>query len=48
MNLNSSRRGFFGMLASLAGSLALPRKLFGAKAAEPATKLTGFGQSGNV
>jgi len=48
MNLNSSRRGFFAMLASLAGSLALPRKLFGAKAAEPAAKLTGFGQSGNV
>jgi uncharacterized pyridoxal phosphate-dependent enzyme len=47
MKLTSSRRGFFGILASLAGSLALPRKLFGAKAAEPSGKLTGFGQTGN-
>ena len=47
MRLNSSRRGFFGMIASLAGSLALPRKLFGARTAEAAAKLTGFGQSGN-
>jgi uncharacterized pyridoxal phosphate-dependent enzyme len=47
MKLTSSRRGFFGILASLAGSLALPRKLFGAKAAEPSAKLTGFGQTGN-
>src|ERR1700746_525812 len=47
MKVTSSRRGFFGILASLAGSLALPRKLFGAKAAEPSGKLTGFGQTGN-
>ena len=47
MKLTSSRRGFFGILATLAGSLALPRRLFGAKAPEPAGKLTGFGQTGN-
>jgi L-seryl-tRNA(Ser) seleniumtransferase len=47
MKLTSSRRGFFGILATLVGSLALPRKLFGAKAPEPAGKLTGFGQTGN-
>src|SRR5579864_9815902 len=48
MKVTSSRRGFFGILASLVGSLALPRKLFGAKAAEPSVKLTGFGQTGNA
>src|SRR5579864_6201020 len=48
MKVTSSRRGFFGILASLVGSLALPRKLFGAKAAEPSVKLTGFGQTGNT
>jgi L-seryl-tRNA(Ser) seleniumtransferase len=47
MKLTSSRRGFFGIMGSLAGSLALPRKLFGTKAAEPSVKLTGFGQTGN-
>jgi L-seryl-tRNA(Ser) seleniumtransferase len=47
MKLTSSRRGFFGILATLVGSLALPRKLFGAKAPEPAGKLAGFGQTGN-
>src|SRR5579864_81293 len=47
MKLTSSRRGFFGIMGSLAGSLALPRKLFGTKAAEPSVKLTGFGESGN-
>lgn len=47
MKLTSSRRGFFGILASLAGSLALPQKLFGAKVAQPSVKLTGFGQTGN-
>src|SRR5690349_11699618 len=47
MKLTSSRRGFFGILASLAGSLAMPRKLFGAKPPEPAGKVTGFGQTGN-
>lgn len=47
MKLTSSRRGFFGITASLAGSLALPRKLFGARPADAPAKLTGFGQSGN-
>ncbi|HEV2698102.1 MAG TPA: aminotransferase class V-fold PLP-dependent enzyme [Terriglobales bacterium] len=47
MKLSSSRRGFFGIVASLAGSLALPLKGFGARPADPALKLTGFGQSGN-
>ena len=47
MKLNSSRRGFFGIVASLAGALALPRKLFGAQAIPASPKLTGFGQTGN-
>jgi L-seryl-tRNA(Ser) seleniumtransferase len=47
MTLNFSRRGFLGTITSLAGSLALPRKLFAAKGAEAATKLNGFGQTGN-
>jgi len=47
MKLSSSRRGFFGIVASLAGSLALPLKGFGARPADPAVKLAGFGQSGN-
>src|SRR5438477_4884699 len=47
MKLSSSRRGFFGIVASLAGSLALPLKGFGARPVDPAVKLTGFGQSGN-
>jgi uncharacterized pyridoxal phosphate-dependent enzyme len=47
MKLTSSRRGFFGIMASLAGSLAVPLRLFSAKAAEPSVKLTGFGQTGN-
>ena len=47
MKLNSSRRGFFGMLASLAGSLALPGRLFGAQAAQSPRKASGFGQTGN-
>lgn len=47
MKLSSSRRGFFGIVASLAASLALPRRMFGAKAAESSPKLAGFGQSGN-
>src|SRR5207237_6492799 len=47
MNLMSSRRGFLEIVASLAGSFALPRKLFGAKASETHAKLTGFGQAGN-
>ena len=40
MKLNSSRRGFFGTVASLAGSLALPRRLFGAQASQPPPKLS--------
>jgi uncharacterized pyridoxal phosphate-dependent enzyme len=47
MKLNSSRRGFLGIIASLAGSLALPTKLFAAKAVEATAKLNGFGQTGN-
>jgi len=47
MKLNSSRRGFFGILASLAGSLALPRRLFAAKPVEATGKLSGFCQTGN-
>src|SRR5689334_19054129 len=47
MKLSSSRRGFFGIVASLAASLALPRRMCGAKAAESSPKLAGFGQSGN-
>jgi hypothetical protein len=47
MKLSSSRRGFFAIVASLAGSLALPLKGFGARPADPALKLTGFGQSGH-
>jgi len=47
MKLNSSRRGFFGIVASFAGSLALPRRLFGAQASQPAPKISGFGQTGN-
>src|ERR1700746_3236018 len=47
MKLNSSRRGFFGMVASLAGALALPRRLFGAQPSQSSPKLTGFGQTGN-
>ena len=47
MKLSSSRRRFFGIVASLAASLALPRRMFGAKAAESSPKLAGFGQSGN-
>jgi len=47
MKLSSRRRGFFGIVASRAASLALPRRMFGAKAAESSLKLAGFGQSGN-
>jgi L-seryl-tRNA(Ser) seleniumtransferase len=47
MKVNSSRRGFLGTLASLAGTLALPRRLFAARPAESSGKLSGFGQSGN-
>src|SRR5215472_1477885 len=47
MKLNSSRRGFLGTLASVAGTLALPRRLFAAKAAESSGKLNGFAQTGN-
>src|SRR5215469_1327103 len=47
MKLNSSRRGFLGTLASVAGTLALPRRLFAAKPAESSGKLSGIGQTGN-
>lgn len=49
MVLSSNRRGFLGILAALAGAIAAPGKLFGAKssAAEAGVSLTGFGQSGN-
>ncbi|HKW17615.1 MAG TPA: aminotransferase class V-fold PLP-dependent enzyme [Terriglobales bacterium] len=49
MSLNSSRRGFFGTLATFAAVLAGPRRLL-ASASDPATAtpaITGFGQSGN-
>jgi L-seryl-tRNA(Ser) seleniumtransferase len=49
MNSNSSRRGFLGTLGAMAAALATPRKLFAAKpsAAQTASAITGFGQSGN-
>lgn len=48
MKLSSNRRGFLGMIASLAGWLALPKKVSGEKASpRQALKLTGFGQTGN-
>ena len=49
MNLTSSRRGFLGTLGAVAAALATPRKLFGAKpsAPQPASSITGLGQSGN-
>src|SRR5438270_1757200 len=49
MKLNSSRRGFFGVLGALAGTLSLPRKLFSANssASQGGANVTGLGQSGN-
>src|SRR5207248_3316272 len=50
MNLTSSRRGFLGTLGAVAAAaFATPRKLFAARpaAAETASAVTGFGQSGN-
>src|SRR5437764_703379 len=50
MNLTSSRRGFLGTLGAVAAAaFATPRKLFAARpaAAETASDVTGFGQSGN-
>jgi len=46
VNLNSSRRGFLGALASV---IAAPRKLFAAKppSAESGAAPSGFGQTGN-
>jgi L-seryl-tRNA(Ser) seleniumtransferase len=46
VNLNSSRRGFLGALASV---IAAPRKLFAAKpaSAESGSAPSGFGQTGN-
>jgi L-seryl-tRNA(Ser) seleniumtransferase len=46
LNVKWNRRGFLGIAGLIAGSLASPRKLFGAIASDGA-KLTGFGQSGN-
>ena len=49
MNFSSSRRGFFGIIGALTASLAVPRRLFGARTAgtDASPKLTGFGQTGN-
>jgi uncharacterized pyridoxal phosphate-dependent enzyme len=48
MALTSSRRGFLGTLGAIAASLGLPARLLGAKAnGNPATTVSGFGQSGN-
>jgi uncharacterized pyridoxal phosphate-dependent enzyme len=48
MALISSRRGFLGTLGAIAASLGLPARLLGAKAnGNPATTVSGFGQSGN-
>src|SRR5215471_9104594 len=47
MKVNSSRRGFLGTLASVAGTLALPRRLFAVKPVASSGKLSGFGQTGN-
>src|SRR6266496_5245194 len=49
MSLNSSRRGFFGTLGTIATALLAPHKLLGAKspAAESGGNLSGFGQTGN-
>jgi L-seryl-tRNA(Ser) seleniumtransferase len=49
MRFDTSRRGFFGTLASIAAALASPRRLF-ASSSEPAgasSAISGFGQSGN-
>jgi uncharacterized pyridoxal phosphate-dependent enzyme len=49
MNLESSRRGFFGTVAAVVAAFAAPRKLFSARVAAPdsAAGVTGFGQTGN-
>jgi uncharacterized pyridoxal phosphate-dependent enzyme len=49
MNFTSNRRGFLGMLGSVAAALAVPFKSFAAKppATENPVNITGFGQSGN-
>jgi len=48
MKLSSNRRGFLGMIASLAGWLALPKKVSSETGLpRQALKLTGFGQTGN-
>jgi len=48
MKVNWSRRGFLGTLGAIAGSVLVPRRLWGAQAAAAETaSLTGFGQSGD-
>ena len=47
----SNRRTFLGILSAISAVLLSPRKLFGSPtptAAEPASKLAGFGSTGNV
>ena len=50
LNMKWTRRTFMGSLAALGGTLLNPRRLFAgaAPARAPESKLTGFGESGNV
>src|SRR6202158_1845873 len=48
LNLQWTRRSFMGSLGAIAGALLNPRKLLSSPPPQAATKITGFGSTGNV
>ena len=48
LNLKWTRRSFMGSLGALTAAMANPRKLLSFPPAQPETKITGFGSTGNV
>ncbi len=48
LNLKWTRRSFMGSLGALTAAMANPRKLLSFPPAQPRTKITGFGSTGNV
>src|ERR1700687_2189932 len=48
LNLQWTRRSFMGSLGAIAGALLNPRKLLSSPPPHAATKITGFGSTGNV